>query len=323
MTLEMKVNLINKINENYNKIILNYKNIKTNIQNIYNDIKKLEGVHNVYINSNDLSSVNSSIYVDDIKHQINITQVEYEYVEKIYNKNLDKFYRDLFKLYNRITKLLLTIYRENRHIIIKIWNSQEKISFNSEDFRKLKKSIKLIADSARTSININNDERIFDEIKRYYYKDIIIYNELNLHQSVELEDVMKLYELIKLRLDELSYSREFISINLDDIQHKTDKGILGQTFMMDLYGKNNRIKVDYNIVITILESLISMQLNISDKYNNFSKIIAEQVNYDDELTESNTKKVSDNDKEKDRIDKKDSVIVNLEYNLESHFDDTL
>lgn len=319
----MKNNLINKINENYNKIILNYKNIKINIQNIYNDIKKLEGVHNVYINSNDLSSVNSSIYVDDIKHQINITQVEYEYVEKIYNKNLDKFYRDLFKLYNRITKLLLTIYRENRHIIIKIWNSQEKISFNSEDFRKLKKSIKLIADSARTSININNDERIFDEIKRYYYKDIIIYNELNLHQNVELEDVMKLYELIKLRLDELSYSREFISINIDDIQHKTDKGILGQTFMMDLYGKNNRIKVDYNIVITILESLISMQLNISDKYNNFSKIIAEQVNYDDELTESNSKKIFDNDKEKDMNYNKDNVIVNLDVNFESHFDDAL
>ena len=199
--------------------------------------------------------------------------------------------------------------------MIKIWNSQEKISFNSEDFRKLKKSIKLIADSARTSININNDERIFDEIKRYYYKDIIIYNELNLNQNVELEDVMKLYELIKLRLDDLSYSREFISINLDDIQHKTDKGILGQTFMMDLYGKNNRIKVDYNIVITILESLISMQLNISDKYNNFAKIIAEQVNYDDELTDSNTKKIYDNDINRD----KDSVIVNLE----SHFDDTI
>jgi len=320
MTLDMKVNLISKINDNYNKIILNYKNIKTNIQNIYNDIKKLEGVHNVYINSNDLSSVNSSIYVDDIKHQINITQVEYEYVEKIYNKNLDKFYRDLFKLYNRITKLLLTIYRENRHIIIKIWNSQEKILFNSDDFRKLKKCIKLIADSARTSININNDERIFDEIKRYFYKDIIIYNELDVHQSVELEDVMKLYELIKIRLDELSYSREFISINLNDIQHKTDKGILGQTFIMDLYGKNNRIKVDYNIVITILESLISMQLNISDKYNNFAKIIADQVNYDDELTESNIKKSADNDIGKEN---KDSVIVNLESNLESHFDDTV
>jgi hypothetical protein len=286
MSLEIKSSLLEEINEKYNKIISNYKNIKFNIQNIYNDIKKLEGVHNVYINSNDLSSLNSSIYVDDIKHQINVTEIEYEYVEKIYNKNLDKFYRDLFKLYNRITKLLLTVYRENRHIIIKIWNSHEKITYNSDDFKKLKKSIKLIADSARTSININTDDKIFDEIRRYFYRDIIIYNELYNKQNIDLENIVKLFDLLKLRLDELKYSKEFISINLDDIQHKTDKGILGQTFIMDLYGKNNRIIVDYNILITILESIINMQMSISEKYNNFSQIIAEQVNYDDETSES-------------------------------------
>ena len=286
MSLEIKSSLLEEINEKYNKIISNYKNIKFNIQNIYNDIKKLEGVHNVYINSNDLSSLNSSIYVDDIKHQINVTEIEYEYVEKIYNKNLDKFYRDLFKLYNRITKLLLTVYRENRHIIIKIWNSHEKITYNSDDFRKLKKSIKLIADSARTSININTDDKIFDEIRRYFYRDIIIYNELYNKQNIDLENIVKLFDLLKLRLDELKYSKEFISINLDDIQHKTDKGILGQTFIMDLYGKNNRIIVDYNILVTILESIINMQMSISEKYNNFSQIIAEQVNYDDETSES-------------------------------------
>ena len=286
MSLEIKSSLLEEINEKYNKIISNYKNIKFNIQNIYNDIKKLEGVHNVYINSNDLSSLNSSIYVDDIKHQINVTEIEYEYVEKIYNKNLDKFYRDLFKLYNRIKKLLLTVYRENRHIIIKIWNSHEKITYNSDDFRKLKKSIKLIADSARTSININTDDKIYDEIRRYFYRDIIIYNELYNKQNIDLENIVKLFDLLKLRLDELKYSKEFISINLDDIQHKTDKGILGQTFIMDLYGKNNRIIVDYNILVTILESIINMQMSISEKYNNFSQIIAEQVNYDDETSES-------------------------------------
>ena len=75
---------IKKINDNYKKIIDNYKKCTKNIKNISEDIKNLENVHQVYINSGDLSSLNYSVYVDDIKHQINITKIEYEYINQIY-----------------------------------------------------------------------------------------------------------------------------------------------------------------------------------------------------------------------------------------------
>jgi len=69
---------IKNINQVYNKIIDHFTSYNTNIKNIYEDIKKLESVHHIYINTADMSSVNYSIYVDDIKHQINITRIEYD-----------------------------------------------------------------------------------------------------------------------------------------------------------------------------------------------------------------------------------------------------
>ena len=89
---------LNEITEKYKKIVENYKSIHANLKNISEDIKVLEGVHNIYINSIDMSSLNYSIYVDDIKHQINITKNEYDYISKTFDMNIEKFYRDLFKL---------------------------------------------------------------------------------------------------------------------------------------------------------------------------------------------------------------------------------
>jgi len=286
---------INNINQVYNKIIDHFTSYNINIKNIYEDIKKLESVHNIYINTADMSSVNYSIYVDDIKHQINITRIEYNYVNNIYNINIEKMYRDLFKLYNRITKLLLAIYRDNRDVIIKIWKSSERIDFDSSDFKKLKKSIKIIADNFRSNNPISNDNKIFDEIKKQYYLDLKIYNEIQKTESYELQDIIKIFEMLIKRLEELYLSRELIRMNLLDVQNKTEKGILGQTFMMDLNGKSDRIRVDYNIMVKLLESTLYIHLSLVERYNNISLIISKQVNYDDDTTLSSDGEKSIND----------------------------
>lgn len=284
---------IKKINEIYTQIIENYKKYILNIKNIFDDIKKLENVHNVYINTADMASVNYSIYVDDIKHQINITQIEYNYINNIYNINIEKLYRDLYKLYNRIIKLLLSIYRDNKDIIIKIWKSSEKIDFDSSDFKKLKKSIKLISDNARSNNPLTNDNKIFDEFKKQFYFDIKIYNEIESTHTYDLNDIMKLYEHVIKRLEELYLSRELIRMNLIDIQNKTEKGILGQTFMMDLNGKSDRIKVDYNIMIKLLESTLNIHLSLAERYNNISLVISKEVNYEDDTTQSDVESSND------------------------------
>jgi hypothetical protein len=74
-------------------------------------------------------------------------------------------------------------------------------------------------------------------------------------------------------------------MNLLDIQNKTDKGILGQTFVMDLNGKSDRINVDYSILVKILESIIGIHIALSEKYKNMAQTIADQVNYNEETSE--------------------------------------
>ena len=297
---QIDINLdINNINVIYNKIIDHFTNYNTNI-------KKLESVHNIYINTADMSSVNYSIYVDDIKHQINLTRIEYDYVNNIYNINIEKMYRDLFKLYNRITKLLLTIFRDNRDVIIKIWKSSERIDFDSSDFKKLKKSIKIIADNSRSNNPLSNDNKIFDEIKKQYYLDLKIYNEIEKTISYELQDIIKIFDMLIKRLEELYLSRELIRMNLIDVQNKTEKGILGQTFIMDLNGKSDRIRVDYNIMLKLLESTLNIHLSLVERYNNISLIISKQVNYDDDTTLSSDGEKSSNDI---FINKDDKILI--------------
>ena len=97
----VKINLNDNFGDKFNVIIENYKGILNNITNISDDIKKLEHVHNMYINTGKLDMLNNSIYVDDIKHQIDIIKIEYDYMSVMFQKNLNKFYRDLFKLYNK------------------------------------------------------------------------------------------------------------------------------------------------------------------------------------------------------------------------------
>ncbi len=287
---------LNSVDTNFNKIIDNYKSIYLNLKNIFEDIKVLEGVHHVYINSIDMTSLNYSIYVDDIKHQINITKTEYDYINKTYNLNIEKFYRDLFKLYNRITKIILTIFKENKDTVVKIWNSSEKITSESSEFKKLKRCIRTLAENARSSTPILSDNKIFDEIKKQYYMDIIIYNDMENTHSYNINDVQNIFTNLMKRLEELNLSKELIIMNLTDIRNKTDKGILGQTFVMDLNGKSDRINVDYCILVKILESIIAIHIALSDKYKNMAQTIADQVNYNEETTELLSASISDNDR---------------------------
>jgi hypothetical protein len=300
-----------KIINNYKKIIENYKNFNGNIRNINEDIKNLENIHHLYIRSVDTSAINYSVYIDDIKHQINLTRIEFEYINQIYLINIEKLYRDLFKLYNRVTKNLLMIYKENKDLIIKIWKSNEKINYETAEFRKLKKSIKLMSDNARSNNPTTNDNKIFEEIKKQYYLNIIIYNEMEKTHVYEIDDIVKIFDNLTKRIEELLLSCELIKINLIDIQSKTEKGILGQTFMMDLNGKKDRIKVDYNIVVKILESTINMHFNLSEKYSSVSKKISDEVSCCEDTTLSIDNKIDKNNDtiNEDKENKDDDIFI--------------
>jgi hypothetical protein len=295
MNTSIKTQKLTEISDNYNKIIENYKSIYSSLKNILQDVKILENVHNVYINSIDMTSLNYSIYVDDIKHQITITEIEYDYINKIYNLNIEKLYRDLFKLYNKLTKIILNIFKENKDTVIKIWNSCEKINGETDEFKKLKKSIRTLSENIRSPVPIINDNKIFEEIKKQYYRNIKIYDELNNTVKYNVEDIINIFNLLLERLNDLNLSKELIKLNLLDIKNKTNKGVIGQTFIMDLKGKSDKINVDYNISIKILESIISIHLSLSDKFKIMAEKIAEQVNYNED-TASQLLSISDTEK---------------------------
>lgn len=268
--------------ENFNVIISNYKHILKNITNISHDLKKLENIHSIYISTGNFDMLNHSIYVDDIKHQIEIIKIEFEYMTDIYQKNLNKLYRDLFKLYNKIIKHLMTIYKENKDIIVRIWNNNDKIDSETQEFKKLKKVIKIISDTTKTSGIYASDSKIFEEIKKKYYSKIKLYDEMDTTHMYNLDDMVLIYNEFELRLTDLKLSKELIKINLLDVKNKTARGILGQTFIMDLNGKIERINIDYKIITRLLISIMNIHLTVSTKYKSLSHTIASSVSYDED-----------------------------------------
>ena len=277
-----KKDIFMEYKQKFDSIIKHYKDTDENAKNIYNDIKKLESVHHTYITSDEIeTSMNYSTYVDDIRHQIEIITKEYNYIIDVYNMNTTKLYRDLFKLYCRITKILISVYKDNKEIVIKIWNATDKIESNSPKLKRAKKNIRFIAENAR-GINIISEHKIFDEIKKSHYTDIRIYNELDDDNGFDLNDSLNIYNHVEKRLDELILSEELIKLSLLDIQIKTKKGLLGQTFLMDLNGKLDRIKVDYSIILKLLESMLNIHLSYATKYCELSEKISNEVSYDED-----------------------------------------
>ena len=119
-------------------ILNNYKTIESNNKLTHYNIKKVENVYEIYVNSEQIDSVNYSIYIDDIKHQVDITLVEYKYIVDINNLNIIKLYRDLFKIYSKIIKILINVYIDNKIMVFKIWNSNMIFPNETADFKKIK-----------------------------------------------------------------------------------------------------------------------------------------------------------------------------------------
>jgi hypothetical protein len=64
---------------------------------------------------------------------------------------------------------------------------------------------------------------------------------------------------------------------------------------MDLNGKLDRIRVDYSIASTLLDSIINIHTTLSNKYKNLSYIISTTVSYDED-TASDSSKTPNSDK---------------------------
>jgi hypothetical protein len=291
----------------YNLIIERYKDIDKFIRNIQNDVKKLDDIHHKYIDSDGLESLNYSTYVDDIKYQLLSINKEYKFLYDIFQSNLNKLYRDLFKLYSKTCKSLISIYIENKDVVFKIWNSTDKVIEESNNYKKIKKTIRHISESTRIS-GSSTEIKIFNEIRKYYFSNVKIFNELQSNVNYDFNDIDNIYNELDKRMNELKLSNELIKININDLKVKTDKGILGQTFIIDLNGRINKINVEYKIIINILSSILNIHVKISEKYKNISEIIANSVVYDEDSIDSKSITESHNDDNDDNDNKDDKDL---------------
>ena len=70
---------------------------------------------------------------------------------------------------------------------------------------------------------------------------------------------------------------------------------------MDLTGKLEKIKVDYNIVVKLTESVLTIHSNISKKYKDLTVKIANEVSYDEDTSEKITEKALSIISNKDKL----------------------
>jgi hypothetical protein len=271
---------MDKNNNNFNIIFNNYTTIDESKNKILYNIKKVENIYQTYINSKQIDSVNYSIYIDDIEHQVNITYIEYNYICNINLNNKIKLYRDLFKLYLRINKILLNTYIENKVMVVQIWNTNNIFQNETNNFRTIKKIIKKISEKYN---GISEENKIFDSIKKYNYSLINIYNELE-EDKITFDIIKNLYKELCNRIYELKLTTELIQINLTDISIKTTCGIAGQAYITDLNGKINKINTDYDIIVNLLSSIFEIHSKLSLKYNNMAASIFNDINYEDKFS---------------------------------------
>ena len=168
----------------------------------------------------------------------------------------------------------------------------------------VKKTIRHISESTRIS-GSSTEIKIFNEIRKYYFSNVKIFNELQSNVNYDFNDIDNIYNELDKRMNELKLSNELIKININDLKVKTDKGILGQTFIIDLNGRINKINVEYKIIINILSSILNIHVKISEKYKNISEIIANSVVYDEDSIDSKSITESHNDDNDDNKDDKD------------------
>ena len=296
----------------YELILNNYKTIETNNKATYQNIKKVDNVYEIYINSEQIDSVNYSIYIDDIKHQVDITLVEYKYSNEVNNLNIVKLYRDLFKMYSKIIKSLLNIYQDNKIMVMKIWNSNIIFPNETNEFRKIKSVIKIISQKQSGPYD---EKGIFDAIKKYYYLTIKIINEVDEIEKMDYDTINILFNEICKRMDELNLSSEFVNINLIDIKDKTNKGIIGQSYIMDLEGKINKIKTEYNTYVNILNSIFNIHTKLSDKYMSLSTQILDDITYDDK---PNSSPISNKLQKMNSVISSSDILSNISISTNKH-----
>lgn len=219
----------------FNKIIRNYKSIQDNLNNTYDDILKLEKIHYRFVSNaeNKIRFHEYGTYIDDIFYQLRLLKIEYHSQLEIQNHNIGKLYKDLFRLYSKIIKKLISIKIENNNLTAMMDKKQI-------------------------------DDKIQSDRKQYFQK-VKPFNEIA-DNYINLEDCSILYNELETRLGDLLNAIQDILNSIGIAEEQKLDGLLLQTYLISLNSEKEKSIIEREVFEKLLRGILISHIDISKKY---------------------------------------------------------
>jgi hypothetical protein len=252
--VETTTNLLElpKNTKKFTKIIRNYKSIQDNLDNIQEDILKLEKIHSLFVSQveNKIRFREYGSYIDDIFYQLKLLKIEYDCQTKIHNNNIVKLYKDLYRLYSKVIKKLISMKLETNNQIVG---------------SKVKKQL---------------DEKIHID-KMQYFQKIKPFNEIA-DNHINIEDCITLYKEFDIRINDIVGSIQDILKSIDIAEEQKFDGLLLQTYLISMNSEKEKALIEKEVFEKLLKGILLCHIDISNKYLERTNKISKEIINDSE-----------------------------------------
>jgi hypothetical protein len=246
---------LTKSTKKFNKIIKNYKSIDDNLVNTLTDIQKLEKIHNKFVSNaeNKVRFHEYGTYIDDIYYQLSLLKMEYNCQQNIQSQNITKLYKDIFRLYNKIVKKLISIKIENTNIDLYNNPLMDRSHWN---------------------------EKLVTEKKQYFNK-VKPFNEIS-ENHILIEDCIILFNEIESRLNDITNAIQDIMNAILNVEEQNLDGILLSTYLISLKSEKEKVEIEHNVYHKLLLGILNSHIDISNKYLERTNQISKEIINDKE-----------------------------------------
>jgi hypothetical protein len=220
-------------------VIKKYTSLDIYIDDISNDINNLINLHKtIVLNSERKDHFHRyGIYIDDIYFQQTILTKELKNMTDIRNQCIRKFYGDLFRLYIRIIRRLISLDKELHG-------------------------------------NLNQESYI---AKYLTEPQILIFNELDEKNIYDMKNIEFIFTNIEKRIEELkSYATEINSI-INSTNNKISDGYLIKSFIVGLSSEKSKVDIDISLFVDMIQLILENNMKLSEKYSDYAKTIADEL----------------------------------------------
>lgn len=236
--------------------------------------------------------------------------IEYNALKTIYELSLEKYYRDLFKIYTKIINILTTILIENKDIVVNLFDVKYEAQIKKKELKQFKKKMMYIIQELKKDME---NEHITFIIKSRNYHSIKLYNDVNDINDITRNDITNIFTNIYEKIDELNISSILIKYHIKNAKNNINKGVMGNSYLINKYGYYDKMNIECDTIKNFINSIITNHITISDKYKNRSTIIANEILFRDNtdyLNINNLLTPSPNDSPaKDDINSEDNFMI--------------